>query len=577
MLNLKLPQPFKELCETRFLAILLTLTVTLLTVILPIYFGGLHGKGDLPTYLGFAREIREAIGFGHFFPGWAGDNGGYGSLGVRFYPPLSSYVIALISTLANNWYYTTCIYFCVWVIIGCWGCYLFVREWGTGIQALCAALLYGIAPFALAQIYQFSLYAEFAAGALVPYCFWFCTRVSSRRAWQDVIWFSISMSALILTHLPTPIFTCLLLLIYIPFVVDVKALWRTAFALAVSALLVVLATSFYTVRLVTELQWLAHGDEKYYTGFAGYQQWLFPTTMNPPDVPAVIHIYRTIDAMVFLSACLLIPSLICLIFRTRTRFRNYRIQLGLSCAAIFGIIILSRLGAPIWAEFTLLQRTQFPWRLLTVISPLAVLSFVFSVSNLWHGVTRIRPLLIAGMIATIFVIAVFDVRQNFQDSHVIPKDQFAEYLDFENYSTAVDFEEWWPVWARERALEIRAPVIAGDRNVEIFEWQAMQRRFAVSEGPPTSVRVATFYYPHWKASVNGVTALVEHDEDGVIRVPVGGGYSDVVLAFEEPPINIFALWVSAATWILMMLALLTHAGNSLLKTELKKRAEKLAT
>ena len=81
------------------------------------------------AYLSFANEISEAVRLGTLLPGWSNESGGLGGLAIRLYPPLSSYVTALIQQLTGDWYFTVLIYYFGWMVIGCWGCYLFVREY----------------------------------------------------------------------------------------------------------------------------------------------------------------------------------------------------------------------------------------------------------------------------------------------------------------------------------------------------------------------------------------------------------------------------------------------------------------
>src|ERR1051325_5896740 len=164
---------FEELCEIERFCFVIILLACLTTIVLPIAIGGLHASGDLGVYISFAQDIREAISGHDFLPGWANDNLGYGGLGIRFYPPVASYTLVFLNLIIANWYYSIWIYFFVWMVVGCWGVKLFVGEYSTPRQALIGAVLYAIIPFPLAEVYQFSLFAEFAAGSLLPFCFLF--------------------------------------------------------------------------------------------------------------------------------------------------------------------------------------------------------------------------------------------------------------------------------------------------------------------------------------------------------------------------------------------------------------------
>src|SRR6185369_4568482 len=68
--------------------------------------------------------------------------------------------------------------------------------------------------------------------------------------------------------------------------------------------------------------------------------------------------------------------------------------------------------------------------------------------------------------------------------------------------------------------------------------------FEVDEGSPGEARVATFYYPHWKATVNGKGKEVVKDEGGAIIIPLGAETSAVIVHWEGPFRNKVAVWVS---------------------------------
>ncbi len=111
---------------------------------------------------------------------------------------------------------------------------------------------------------------------------------------------------------------------------------------------------------------------------------------------------------------------------------------------------------------------------------------------------------------------------------------------------------WWTVWAKEKAFENKEKVSAGDRSVRIEEWKNETRKFVVEAGNTIDVRVATFYYPYWKAKINGEKAEIKMGAEGEILIPVKGEKSEVKLYFSEPaPVKI-ALGLSILTWIILL-------------------------
>ena len=139
---------FADSFRTWWFCIIAILFACGLTIILPIAIGGLHASGDLGVYLGFSEEFRSSIASGNFYPSWGSDSLGFGNVGVRFYPPVAPYLSALIAAITGEWYNTVWIYFCFWMIVGCWGVNLFVKEFGSQTEGTLARSFFQSCHFA---------------------------------------------------------------------------------------------------------------------------------------------------------------------------------------------------------------------------------------------------------------------------------------------------------------------------------------------------------------------------------------------------------------------------------------------
>jgi hypothetical protein len=116
---------------------------------------------------------------------------------------------------------------------------------------------------------------------------------------------------------------------------------------------------------------------------------------------------------------------------------------------------------------------------------------------------------------------------------------------------------WWPVWAKEDAFSNAELVSAGSRKVDITKWEIESREFVVQPDEQQNVRVQSFYYPYWKATVNSRAVDVERDKDGVIMIPIPNPTEPafVKLRFEEPAYYQIFRWLSALTWIFMLFSI----------------------
>lgn len=516
---------------------------------LPLQILGLPSGFDMLTNIQFATAFQEAISAGQLFPSWADDNFGYGSIGIRFYPPLSSYLLALTQLLTNDWFTAFLTNLYLWMFAGCAGVYLFVKEWATPWQGLLAAMLYAVVPQHLAEIFQFFMFGQFAAWGVLPFCFLYTTRICRGGTWVDAALFSVSFSLLILTHLPTTIIVVFCLPIYTLFLIDWLHFKRIIIQLLSAIALTLLATSFRWVMLVSELSWIAHnGPEHYASGYYDFSLWLFPNVLATRSLFLYVMTSWLFDIAIVLTIALTIPALVVLCRGSEEQNKSVRKILIASLAtALFAFFMLSRPSFYVWNNFVLLQKIQFPWRWLSVLSMLCVVLFSLSLRPLILKFQRFQRLVAYPALALVVTIILFDITQIIIPSAPVPSAEFAEIE--QKIKTEQIWKGWWPTWAKEKAFETNERVVAGSRRVEISGWERESKEFVVQPGEPVNIGVQIFYYPRWKATVNDSAVEIGMDENGSITIPVSSEVSRVRLYFEEPLIVNAGYVVSLVTWL----------------------------
>lgn len=515
---------------------------------------GLPAGFDMITDIRFASALKEALLSGQFFPGWANDNFGFGSIGIRFYPPVSLYVLAFTEMITQDWFWALWSNLLFWMTLGCVGVFLFVREWTDSISGLIAATAYAIVPQHLAEVFQFFLFAEFAAWAIIPFCFLFVTRICRKGTWINVILFAISYAVLILTHIPTTIITSLTLPLYVLLVLDWKNYKRIAVQLGAAVALTVGGTAFRLVTIISEFNWLAHNNPKYATGYFRFEEWLFPNVLTERNNFLFVMTSWLFDIAIVMTVILTIPAFV-LLWRVRRRHDSDTryVLFASSITGLFSFFMLSRPSEFIWDALPFLQKIQFPWRWMSVVSLFAVVAFSISIPLLFREFRHRERFIAYPAILTIATIILFNITQIIIPSAPIP---YAEFHEVEReIAEQPMFEGWWPTWAKPEALDIREKVTAEGRQVDVVDWDPMSRAFLVGKGEPIDVRIATFYYPHWKASVNGVAVNVVPDRFGAISIPIPSRDSVVSLSFREPLLNRFATLLSMIVWLVLALGL----------------------
>ena len=313
--------------------------------------------------------------------------------------------------------------------------------------------------------------------------------------------------------------------------------------------------------LVSELNWIAHnGPEHYGSGHYDFSLWLFPNILATRTLFIYVLTSWLFDIAIVLTVALSVPALIVLRRAVDGRYRSVqRVLLASVVTVFFAFFMLSRPSFYVWDNITLLQKIQFPWRWLSVLSLLSVLLFSLSLPLLMSKFQRFSRLVAYPALALVVTIVMFDITQIIIPSAPFPKAKIAQIV--ETLDTDPIWKGWWPTWAKDKAFANNERVMAGGREVEITDWDGESKEFIVQSGEPVSIGVKNFYYPLWKATVNGHPAEVGMDDNGAITIPVSNEVSRVHLYFEESLINNVARVVSSVTWLLPLGLITIEAGK----------------
>ena len=522
-------KPFREPLRER--TAILLLFIFSAAIIVPAAYLGVPENYDLGQHLRFARTWHDALGSGEMIPSWgAADNAGLGSAGVRFYPPATHFVMAVIQFGTGSWYDTLWLTMLIWMFVGSIGVFKLANEWSSARVSFCSAVLYAIVPYHLLQVFQAFLLAEFTAAAILPFCFLYAHRLIIKGGTANVALFAVAYSGLVLTHIPTTIFGTLSLGVFIIGFLSRENVLRSVRRFASASAIALVATSFYWVRMTMELSWIKHNTPQYYaSGLYNYSTYFFPMLYSSGEA-YVARFLWLIDICILVTYALFIPSLIIIL---KKRFDAPRHVLSLMAVAGFALFMMSVLSSPVWDNISVIQKLQFPYRWLAPASLAAALLFPIGVAALAEGRTIITRTFAYSLASIITLVIVLDVSQIIVPSAPVPRNEFVKAVEKLDELPACDC--WWPVWASPDVMDHTDRIVTADRPIAISKWEATERRFVVGEGRSGPVGAGTFYYPHWKASVNGTPTEISLNPKGLIEIQVpSGDAAEVSLEFREP-------------------------------------------
>ena len=543
--------PSKQSSGSRTSRNLLILFALTLAVTAPIYLYGIPNGNDLPQHYQFAIAYRDGLSVGTPVLGWStAVNQGFGDVGVRFYPPFSYWVLAVAHVVTGNWYDASVVTFALWFFISGVGVYFWAREWFSENASLLGAGLYMFAPYHVNQLYNAFTYAEFAAAAILPFCFLFATRIVTKSRWSDCAGLAASYCCLLLVHIPMAVLGSLGLGIYIA--VSLGKRWRGLPALqsAIAIAIGLAASSFYFLRVAIELPLVKHSSPEYSSGMydfhVNFLASIFYLSAQDYDTRSLWFA----DTMLIVTVGVFLPG-VAITFFSQARSSLSKLK-AVACLGAFGLFISTPLSLPLWEHARFLQMIQFPWRALILISLCGAIFAAAGFEQTVRALTsKARP---AAMIAVglILVFIAFSGAQIIRPAIFADRESFLARVSA--LSTARSYECWWPVWADKTAFEIPQMRSVPARTVITATIsESGTQSFHLDDGSESVVRMPLFYYPHWKAVVNKHEVSPSPDEDGAILVSIPRGHAVLDLSFHEPYYVTAANVVSAFAWLLLIL------------------------
>lgn len=540
-----------------YVAILLLLVFSAV-LFAPAAFHGIPENYDFGQHLRFARTWHDALASGVYIPSWgSADNAGLGSAGIRFYPPATHAVMGAVQFITGSWYDTIWVTMLAWMWIGSIGVYKLAREWSSRPIAVGSALLYVIVPYHLLQVFQAFLLAEFTAAAILPFCFLYAHRLVTKGGAVNIFLFFAAYSALVLSHIPTTIIGTLSVAVFVLGFLSAENFLRIVLRFASAFAMSLAATAFFWVRMVSELSWVKHNTPEFYmSGPYNYSVYFFPMIYSAGEVYWARFLWL-FDITILATFALCIPALIVVL---KKKFDAPRHLLSLIAVAAVALFMMSAASSPVWDSISFVQKLQFPYRWLAPASLAAALLFPLGAAAFIENRTVITRSFAYSLASALVFVIVLDVSQIVIPSAPVPRAEIAREIEKLDKEPACDC--WWPVWASRDVMKHTERISSGDREFTISKWEATSREFTVNAGAAEKVRIGTFFYPHWKATVNGSPAEVTSDPNGLIEIPIPADFSDVTLEFREPGIVIASRYFSAAAIALIFATLLFTAVRS---------------
>ena len=540
---------------------------------------GLPHQTDAELHVYRAAELGHTIGGGAVYPRWAPDfYYGYGYPIFNYYAPLTYYLANLFALLPGVGIVTGVkAVFVLGLLIASLGACLLGRDLFGPAAGVLAAASYVFAPYVVfIDPHARGVLAEHFAICLLPlvfYAFHRLTRVGGRWALLGSV---LSLAALLLSHnLLALVSVALLLAFWLWGILSGAGRGRVGWG-ALAFVLAATIVAFFWLPAVLErgavrLDVVGPGHFDFHEHFLSLGELLAPSRILDMGATAP-HYHFNLGLAQWLLA---LPALGALL---RPATPNRRALLYFLLAGLGLLFLMLPASTPVWECIPWMEYLQFPWRLLGPANLMLALCAASGVTLLPAGRWR-DPALAAGLAAILLLaLPVLYPPMWLPDfGPTAPHD----IIEWEQHSLALgttSTADFMPVGAAQVMVHpeasltesyVTGPVDRINRaslpegaRVDIVEHGPLYDRFSVYMPERFILRLFTFYFPGWRAYVDGEEVEIEiaHPE-GFITFWVPEGEHEVVVRFEDTPPRT-AGWIISAAGLAMLVIALALMRNS---------------
>jgi hypothetical protein len=528
---------YGQICVLGIAAVLLSLPMLM--------YGPMPSGHDTFEHLTFFRYFAPQFWSGELYPRWLLEiNHGLGSPTFFVYPPLPSYVSALLLPVGSVLHFNAFNVAEFLALLGSGICaFLWIRTIASGEVALAAGVLYMLLPYHLAvDFYLRDALSECWALVWMPLVLYFTMRVLAGQR-GAAAGLAVSYALLILSHIISVfIFSVIPLLVAVTISIRGRKI-RSTVSVGGGMLLGTGMSCFYFLPALFHSRYfpvsrLSISLQAYLLHFGGS---LFG---------AGYFIQTVTWALIGTAAFIAFGGAMAL--KGGSRDRNKQIALWMAVCVV-PILLMSHISAPVWMRFPFLfHAVQFPWRL-NIVLCLAVLPIAAAIlSDISWPLSFWRVLSLAFIIflAVIWLVEYGEVWKRYDVS------------PFARTDPVNTGDGWFMAWvplgtdsmsALGASVGPRVRFLTGSGTANVLLWAPRHIEFETYGATGGSVMINQFYYPEWRAEDVSEARRLEIKAalpEGLLEVQVPPGHRQVRMEIPVGFAERLGRWVSALCMLL---------------------------
>ena len=504
---------------------------------------------------------------------WSSDLGyGFGSPLFTYYNPLAYLLGGAMQGWGLSAEDAAKLIYGASLILTILGMYALAVEWYRGQPArrwaaLVAAMACLYAPYLLANVYQRGAMAEALALGIGPWVLWAELRSLRRRDLTNHLALALGVGMLVLTHSLTALtFGSLAAVLALVWLAANRVDWansiRAVGKLVAAAALGLAISGFYLIPVIGQLGYVQIHHAQRSAAGSKYLEHFIPATDVVQTLP--IHDY----SLDYTSAMPSVPHLG--LVQTAVIFTGLVVgglmghwrrptEMLLAVGVAAALFMISPESRVVWDMTPGLAIFQFPWRFLGIVAILGGLIAGRLALFRTYGAPIALALSIAVIVAGMWVQVVPREWPTYRG----PPADAGEFERRTGKFALTSDDEFLPTWVKRVRFTLFDSIRAGGTSgaaigeVKLVEAQPSHWQFEITTAEPTTMTLDMFYFPNWRATIDGRPAETRAVSDlGLLGIDVPAG-SHRIEVFQEATaleriglvVSILALLLLGGLWI----------------------------
>jgi hypothetical protein len=468
---------------------------------------------DMIQHLAVMKDFDKVLKSGTLYPRWLSDiNNGYGIPWMNFYPPGFYYAASIVNAAFNDWTKTLFAISIFGFAASGLAFYWLVREFRSTTASAIAALFYMLVPYHVINLYWQGAMPQFLGFIFLPLTLLFAYRVGSAGRLRDYAGLGLFYGAYLMTHAPVSFLMSYTLAFYGIVWTVWRRDWKIALRIAMGMIVGLALGAIYWLPAAIETKDI----QEHFTALFPYNK-SYITLMPLEGFGNLLNHSFALQTLTIILAAFIIRNFL----RTNDESSDWKMQtrMWILMAAVTTFMSTS-FSIYVSELLPKIQIATFAWRWLAISNLFTALLVAAAIDRLraHTNLTAMKRWACAGGLAALMVWNVGYTIQGVVRGALSNPPFNAPEMYVEGGFTPVNST------LPQNLPETPQVVIQPEGGAsETIRWDPYHRDLAVSVDQPSQVRLRTYNFPGWSATVDGQKTPIESDRDGIqiVSVPAG--------------------------------------------------------